>query len=334
MSKGFKKGQKPHNFRELDPTEIERLFSQGLSKNQVGQSLNFSDAQLWKRIKASKVLLAAYQRGIDKARQNCCKGHDCDNCAICQTGRCCRNDDTDYKLPNLGDWNGIIYGELGVFESDIMGKAQCHACGDYFASVGNHAWNTHNLTAPEYRAIFGLNRMQSLAGVKHQEYLRDKMLNNPEHIEKLAEAGREYMASRTLEQMQMAGSRTARHQHIIDPKTRETAVKANVAAIKAIKKKVREGNYHPKREELTAEQRQAISDRSKTLWKNPTFRERVISGNKKTKNAWEQVTCQMCGASFEALKLKKRMVCSVVCRNRLIGLNNHKRMLEKRENDA
>lgn len=92
-----------------------------------------------------------------------CKGHPCDNCRICQRGRCCRNDNPDYRLPELGDWDGPVYGEFGILADD-GDKAQCHCCGEFFGHLGNHVWRTHNLTAPEYKAIFGLNASTGLIG--------------------------------------------------------------------------------------------------------------------------------------------------------------------------
>lgn len=95
------------------------------------------------------------------ATEGCCKGHPCDNCKTCQSGRCCRKDNPDYKLPELGEWDGPIYGELGVLNDDGE-KVECHCCGEWFVVLGSHVWQAHNLTAKEYKSIFGLALSRSL----------------------------------------------------------------------------------------------------------------------------------------------------------------------------
>jgi hypothetical protein len=102
------------------------------------------------------------------ATEGCCKGHPCDNCKTCQSGLCCRKDNPDYKLPKLGDWDGQIYGELGVMNDDGE-KVECHACGEWHVALGSHIWSRHNLTAREYKALFGLNLTQGLVGTKCRE---------------------------------------------------------------------------------------------------------------------------------------------------------------------
>jgi hypothetical protein len=62
----------------------------------------------------------------------------------------------------MGEWTPV-YGDLGVLaiEED---KAQCHACGRWFRSLALHAGRGHDLTAQEYKALFGLNRTTGLIG--------------------------------------------------------------------------------------------------------------------------------------------------------------------------
>jgi hypothetical protein len=57
-----------------------------------------------------------------------CRGQACDNCAVCRSGRCCRRDHPQYRLPAFGDWDGPIFGDWGrlTVEDDT---AQCHCCG-------------------------------------------------------------------------------------------------------------------------------------------------------------------------------------------------------------
>lgn len=101
--------------------------------------------------------------GLSVAARGVCHGHPCDSCRTCLGGRCCRRDNPDYRLPNVGDWDGPVYGEIGV--ANVVGDTmECHACGGFFLSVGVHARRTHDLLADEYKAVFGLFRSKPLCG--------------------------------------------------------------------------------------------------------------------------------------------------------------------------
>lgn len=98
------------------------------------------------------------------ATEGACDGHRCDDCTLCRRGRCCRRDDPDYRLPNLGDWDGPLHAPLGQLISDDGGDTlRCHACGTSWRKLGSHAWMTHDLTAAEYKAICGLPQKTALA---------------------------------------------------------------------------------------------------------------------------------------------------------------------------
>lgn len=77
----------------------------------------------------------------------------------------------DEGLPPLGEWDGPIHGELGVLavEGD---RVQCHACGDWYKSLGHHVVLAHRVSADEYRAIFGLRLSTGLIGPALQEQRR------------------------------------------------------------------------------------------------------------------------------------------------------------------
>ena len=109
-----------------------------------------------------------------------CSGHACDGCRTCRSGRCCRRDNVNYQLPGLGDWDGPIYGELGVLNND-GDKAECHVCGGWFGHLGGHVARAHDLTADEYRAIFGLRAKTKLIGPS----LHDKRLQYLSHLERV-----------------------------------------------------------------------------------------------------------------------------------------------------
>jgi hypothetical protein len=53
-------------------------------------------------------------------------------------------------------------------------RAECHICGDTFHKVAAHANQTHDVTELEYRALFGLNRTQTMASASHEAHMRQK----------------------------------------------------------------------------------------------------------------------------------------------------------------
>jgi transposase len=69
----------------------------------------------------------------------------------------------DAELPALGEWDGPVYGELGVLATDGT-RLECHACGRWYVSLAGHALLAHGLSAAAYRAVFGLKAQTALAG--------------------------------------------------------------------------------------------------------------------------------------------------------------------------
>jgi hypothetical protein len=96
------------------------------------------------------------------AVSGCCTGHGCDECSTCLRGRCCRRDNPDYRLPTLGDWDGPLFGDLGRLNDD-GDRVECHACGGWYRLLATHL-PVHDLTAREYKRIFGLPLSQGLVG--------------------------------------------------------------------------------------------------------------------------------------------------------------------------
>ena len=101
--------------------------------------------------------------GVPVTGTDVCAGHPCDGCWRCRKGVCCRRDDPSWRRPQMGDWDGFIYGELGVLVAEEDGnRLVCHACGQAYRNLGSHAVQGHQLLAFEYKAIFGLRATTSL----------------------------------------------------------------------------------------------------------------------------------------------------------------------------
>lgn len=103
-----------------------------------------------------------------------CTDHPCDRCVFCRSGRCCRRDEPDYQFPELGDWPGVVFGQLGVLER-YDNAVICHACGKEFVWLKNHIISRHNLMPAEYRAVFGLTQSASLTSLNHERRLAERM---------------------------------------------------------------------------------------------------------------------------------------------------------------
>lgn len=118
-----------------------------------------------------------------------CAGHPCDNCGTCKRGHCCRRDNPDYKLPSLGEWDEPIHGELGVLtvEDDLL---QCHCCGEFYSALQTHVFWKHDLTADEYRSIFGLNRNTGLWSQSLKDKIGKANQKRIDQIKRVLEQGR------------------------------------------------------------------------------------------------------------------------------------------------
>jgi hypothetical protein len=110
--------------------------------------------------------------------------------------QCCHR---DRSLPTLGDWPGPIHGEPGVLAFDADGKlAQCHACGANFRSMSVHAVQAHDLSAREYKAIFGFRFRTAVWSPESQARLHARLLD---HLRPYRATAGEQMQSMTPEQL-------------------------------------------------------------------------------------------------------------------------------------
>jgi len=78
-------------------------------------------------------------------------------------------------LPELGDWDGPLYGELGVLATDGQ-RVECHMCGGWYKLLPSHVWRAHGATAAEYRALFGLAAKHGLVSADLSARLREYAL--------------------------------------------------------------------------------------------------------------------------------------------------------------
>jgi hypothetical protein len=77
------------------------------------------------------------------------------------------------------------YGELRF----VGGRVVCHICGDEWDSLSAHVWQTHELRAEEYRALFGIPHAVGLVGpdssARRRRDMRRRLRADPEMMERL-----------------------------------------------------------------------------------------------------------------------------------------------------
>lgn len=196
-----------------------------------------------------------------------CAGHECDNCGICRQGRCCRRDQPGYRVPELGEWDGPIFGELGVLvhEDD---RVQCHCCGRWFKNLASHAALAHGLTADEYHHVFGLKAHTALIGTALQQ--RRKELATPR--------------LRAYQPM---------HAHFVVDLTREE--RSQLRRLQGCRLETRRD---PANLEKWRRQLQLALPRLRELWQDPQFRERTSRRISEARGGRVEVTCAICGTPF------------------------------------
>ncbi len=57
-------------------------------------------------------------------------------------------------------------------------KIQCLICGGWYRKVGSHVWNSHKMTAREYRKLVGLDVKRGLLTDKAREVMREHVFEN------------------------------------------------------------------------------------------------------------------------------------------------------------
>lgn len=106
----------------------------------------------------------------------------CDNCGkVGKTrvsgkfsGRYCSNCYQSY-VRSAVIWPLPAFGEV---KTDNEGKYICHLCGRSFKKVLSHSVQMHNVSASEYKEMFGLYSSKGLCSVDTVERLRESVKDN------------------------------------------------------------------------------------------------------------------------------------------------------------
>lgn len=241
-----------------------------------------------------------------------CDDHACDGCGYCRRGFCCGRDRPGHRAPGLGEWDGPVYGELGVLVSQ-GDEVQCHACGHWYRNVGNHAWWTHGLTAAEYRAMFGLRAQTGLVGPWLREFQRQ---NARRHLRAYWPVAAERLRSQPPEQ------RSARN------RGRKRALEASLDAANraAWLDNSRRGGQRIRELWLTGarqrpQPRRTGWEKARARWcelvQDPAYRAGLSRRLSETRSGRVEIACATCGQAFRIpphlARGDHRRFCSTAC---------------------
>jgi hypothetical protein len=216
----------------------------------------------------------------------------------------------DAALPQPGEWDGPLYGELGVLEA-IGDRVVCVLCGRAFAHLGRHVVLTHRLSADRYRAIVGLRAGTGLAGARAKAAWRRaalaRRLGTPERA-------RAASAALTPEDRRRTGRRRWPLEAQRDPNNRAVQ-RANAGrGGQTMRARYQAGACVPPATREPARARAALERGRRRLaelqgdpaW-NAAWRRRVAAGRGYPDGPPRRAsTCVVCGATFEALAWRVR----------------------------
>lgn len=208
-----------------------------------------------------------------------------------------------HQRPKVGDWDGPIFGELGVLEVEEDG-IRCHICGRWFRYLSSHILGKHGVHPDEYRAYFGLRASKSLMCPGLRKVFRDTHLGTLSRYwdghglrELTAEERSENSRSRhwSLQERQ--------DQHNIAVRERNMALaQEGVARARA------EGRqWWRDAREIAPLGR----ERFKELVADPEWKANWARKIKESKGGRTPIACIVCGTSF--VSLTGRRTCSDAC---------------------
>ena len=113
--------------------------------------------------------------------------------------------------PNTGDPQTNTpcnYGSIGVLETR-PDSIQCHLCGSWWASLAAHAQNTHDLSADEYRARFGLMKKTKLVAPVLRKAQSERAAD---HLRKIGGPHRETVKNLSFEERRQRALKAERRE--------------------------------------------------------------------------------------------------------------------------
>ncbi|HLG71097.1 MAG TPA: sigma factor-like helix-turn-helix DNA-binding protein [Chloroflexota bacterium] len=218
------------------------------------------------------------------------------------------------QLPRLGDWDGPIYGELGVLAADPDGRrVVCHACGRAFGNLGNHVRRTHSLLPAEYRAIFGLRATTGLAGPSYKQHSAELAVRNfSPYWSESASRGMSHE-----QRVAYAVGRRLRLEAKLDPNNQRVWAENGIRLQQRLRELQAAGLWHRPRPRDPAGSIAKAVARWRELLQDPAYKQRWAEKLSEARGR-KQLVCRACGATFTRSRdWKGRFACGPDCARQL-----------------
>jgi hypothetical protein len=218
------------------------------------------------------------------------------------------------ELPQLGDWDGPIYGELGVLAEDPDGRrVVCHACGRAFGNLGNHVRRTHGLLPAEYRAIFGLRATTGLAGPSYKQHSAELAVRNfSPYWSESASRGMSHE-----QRVAYAVGRRLRLEAKLDPDNQRVWAENGIRLQERLRELQAAGLWHMPRPRDPAGSIAKAVARWRELLQDPAYKQRWAEKLSESRGR-KQLVCRKCGATFTRSRdWKGRFACGPDCARQL-----------------
>lgn len=206
------------------------------------------------------------------------------------------------QLPALGEWDGPIYGELGVLVTDGI-RLECHACGRWFVNLAQHVLKTHGLLPAEYRAIFGLRATHGLFGPRYRAQMAEMAVRNFQPY--WSEAGSLGKARAPEQNAAYLRGRRLRLESKLDPHNQQLRAEqlAHMQQVGRERRAAGKWSHQPPDWHAPLEKAQA---RWRELMQDPDYRRQY--GDKRSATSMrKEFACRKCGATFTHERGRQRL---------------------------
>ena len=218
------------------------------------------------------------------------------------------------QLPRLGDWDGPIFGQLGVLATDGT-RVECHLCGLWFKLLASHVRQAHGFSGAAYRSLVGLKTRTALAGpslraVRHA--LAEPTLKP--YRERIGQLARS--VSREERSARMKG-RTLRLEARLDPAWQQSVKEAARRSGATRKPRYASGALRMPHGDPSVAGRKG-AERRRELLRDPAYRAALAKKISDGRGGRVETSCTVCGATFRIprswIGLGQGKVCGSECK--------------------
>ena len=213
-----------------------------------------------------------------------------------------------------------VYGEIGVLDDDGQ-SVVCHVCGKAYAGLAYHVWQTHGMSADDYRKEFGLMQKTSLIctelAEEHRKHTSHLRAYDAEHAQRMREWDTEL-------RRQWGCGREIRPEQRLDPGYQQKLEESVARMHDGLARARAEGRFTEPGwpDSATRASQRALAIKRK----DPAYREEMGRRISEARGGVSMETryCEVCGEAFEYTAWMVRLTCSEVCSKEL----RRRRMVE------